>query len=91
MITLIIEYHVNAASEHSFIEYMDALTQYSQKDEGCLFYQYYQQPHNPSIFLLLEEWSSQEFLNLHAEKEHFKRLVPELVKISQSNKRRFEN
>jgi len=42
------------------------------RDEGCLFYDLYQDNADPTLFYFLEKWRSDELLDKHLETEHLK-------------------
>lgn len=90
MITLNIEYRIASGKETEFLELMHELTLASQKDAGCLRYQYYLHPERKDIVVLWEQWENQEMLTLHGQQEHFIRIVPQIRAISEATKNRFQ-
>jgi quinol monooxygenase YgiN len=50
----------------------------TRQEDGCLSYELLQQTDDPTRFVLVEEWESQEHLDAHTRTEHFTRLVAEL-------------
>ena len=47
-------------------------------DKGCVRYMMYKDTSDPLHFVMLEEWESQEALDVHMEAQHFVELVPKL-------------
>jgi len=59
----------------------DAITP-SNNEEGCMIYEFLQDPFDPDSFTFYEKWRSREDLELHFEEPHFKEFaekVPELI------------
>lgn len=90
MITLNIEYRIEAGKEREFLELMRELAEASQKDKGCLRYQYYLHPQRTDRVFLWEQWENQEMLSLHGQQPHFVRIVPLMREISTAEKHRFQ-
>lgn len=44
----------------------------SQAEPGCLRYDFYQSPDDPSTIVFFEEWESREILDAHFGEPHFK-------------------
>ncbi|MBK5722957.1 antibiotic biosynthesis monooxygenase [Dysgonomonas sp. Marseille-P4677] len=49
-----------------------AVVQSSQEEEGCISYNLHQDIANPTKFIMLEEWESQDAINFHNNTDHFK-------------------
>jgi len=49
----------------------DAITP-SNNEEGCMIYEFLQDPFDPDSFTFYEKWRSREDLELHFEEPHFK-------------------
>lgn len=49
-----------------------AVREPSQKEAGCLRYDFYQSPDTPTNIVFFEEWESREILTAHFAEEHFK-------------------
>lgn len=50
----------------------------TKKENGCISYALYQDEKNSRLVALMEEWESNEALDLHMQTEHFLTLVPKL-------------
>lgn len=49
-----------------------AIVQGSQEEEGCISYNLHHDINDPTTFVMLEEWQSQEAINFHNATEHYK-------------------
>ncbi|SHH10944.1 Quinol monooxygenase YgiN [Anaerosphaera aminiphila DSM 21120] len=50
----------------------------SQKEEGCIVYEVYQDLDSEFGLCIYEEWEGIEYLAAHQETEHFIKLVPQI-------------
>ena len=48
----------------------------TRQENGCIKYELFQDVKDPAILTVIEEWESQEALDLHMKTEHFTRIVP---------------
>ncbi len=55
----------------------------SQKEEGCLMYELYENKSNPQVLMLCETWTSQEAVDKHTDTEHFKTNAPLMEELAQ--------
>jgi len=54
----------------------------SRNEEGCIVYEFLQDPFDPDSFTFYEKWRSRHDLDLHFEEPHFKefeKTFPELI------------
>lgn len=68
--------------EKAIMLYED-LVSLSRLEEGCVFYDLFQDDENPRILAVFEEWESREALLHHQTSEHFKRIVPLLGELTE--------
>ena len=61
----------------------EELVTLTRKENGCISYRLFQDITNPRLLALIEEWKSDEALDLHLQTEHFKRLVPKLNELTE--------
>lgn len=47
----------------------------SQEEEGCISYNLHQDVSDSTKFVMIEEWKSQDAINIHNETEHYKTFV----------------
>ena len=61
---------------------MSAMATETQKEEGCVTYQFYEDITTPNRFVVYEIWESAETLKAHGESAHmaeFRKLIPDAV------------
>ena len=82
MLILIAKFKTKPECRKQMIELAkDAITP-SNNEEGCMIYEFLQDPFDPDSFTFYEKWRSREDLELHFEEPHFKEFaekVPELI------------
>lgn len=49
-----------------------AIVQGSQEEEGCISYNLHQDINDPTTFIMLEEWQSQDAIDFHNATDHYK-------------------
>ena len=57
------------------------LIEETRKENGLISYELYQDNENPNIMAIIEKWESQQALDVHAQTQHYKRLVPQLAEL----------
>lgn len=80
MIKVVAKHYVFSDKVEEVIELSKELVAATVKEEGCISYGMYQDVKDSTILTMLEEWESVEALKKHSESEHFKTLVPKIVK-----------
>jgi len=80
MITIIAKSIVKKEMKEQFKEKAAELVDLSNKEEGCISYNLYENMENNNIMAFIEEWKDKEAIRLHNNTEHFKTIVPELAK-----------
>jgi quinol monooxygenase YgiN len=71
-----------AEKREDFLAVIGPLVKASNEEAGCISYRFYEDPLVPNDFIFVEEWESQESLDLHNKEPHFEafaRALPELV------------
>lgn len=63
----------------------EALVKETRKEDGCISYNLFRDKKEPSILTMIEEWESQEHLDMHMKTEHFTTIVPMLGKLRKSS------
>jgi len=58
------------------IKLYEELVEKSRNEEGCISYYLFQDKKVETILTIIEEWESEEALQVHQNTEHFKRIVP---------------
>lgn len=86
-VSLIIE---DEEKRERVIEIVKELVAFSLRDKGCIDYDLYCSLTNDDRLMIMETWESREALKAHSETEHFKRLVPEMKKLTNTITTEFE-
>ena len=64
--------------KEDILKALHAVTNGTRKEEGNISYVLHQDIHNPLIFIILEEWKSQEAINFHQQTPHYLALKKDL-------------
>ena len=64
-----------------FLEIFKGMIEPTQKENGYIEYEMYQDEENPALFIVLEKWETKEDFDNHLQSEHFKKIVPEMMKL----------
>lgn len=67
-----------------------ALTDYSQKHEGCIAYDVFQSATRPGIFMICETWTDAAALDKHSSTPEFKKYSPMMRQCGQMKVEKFE-
>lgn len=86
-VSLLIE---DSSLQKQLIETATELVELSLHDKGCISYDLFKSTTADDRFLIYETWDNEEDLKQHMSTEHFKRLVPELEKLSTMTLERFD-
>jgi quinol monooxygenase YgiN len=68
-----------------------ALTELSQKHEGCIAYDVFQSATRPDVFMICETWKDPESLDKHSATPEFKKYSPMMRQCGQMKVERFNN
>ncbi len=82
MIILIAEFKTKPETRDKMIEISEPMVALSNREEGCISYEFLQNPFDTNSFKFVERWRSQKDLDLHFEKAYFKNFTqkfPELL------------
>ena len=55
----------------------------SQKENGNVYYEYYNHPTDPSRMAIIEVWQNPDVLKVHEATVHFTTLLPQIVKLAE--------
>lgn len=67
-----------------------ALTEISQKEEGCVSYDIFESATRPEVLMFCETWSSPEALEAHAKSEAFAKYAGEINALAKMKIEKFE-
>jgi quinol monooxygenase YgiN len=69
---------IKPGSEAAFIEAAKSIIESSNKEEGCLFYQLYQDPYQKTNFIFVEKYRNQAAVDFHFGTTYFKEFGPKI-------------
>lgn len=78
MIKVVAKSYAKGENIEKILELTREMVENTVKEEGCIKYEFFQDIKAPKVMLIIEEWESEEALNLHMASEHFKRIIPQL-------------
>jgi Uncharacterized conserved protein len=81
MIKIIAEFFIKPDSVEEAVSFAKELVAETQKEAGCIEYNLFTDDKDKSHLVIVEEWESQEVLDIHSSSEHFSRLVPAIGKL----------
>jgi len=64
-----------------FLDVFKGMIGPTKKERGYIEYEMYQNEEDPSLLIVLEKWESKEDFDNHIKSEHFKKIVPEMMKL----------
>ncbi len=77
MITIIAKMVVKKDKIDEFKNLAEKLVRESRKEAGCISYSLFEDIHDGNILTFIEEWQSQEAIELHNNSKHFLEIVPQ--------------
>ncbi len=78
MIVIVSKNTVKEGKVEEFKNLTKELIELSQKEEGCIEYDLYQDIKNPNVLTFIEKWESKEAIEKHKNSEHFTSTVPKI-------------
>jgi quinol monooxygenase YgiN len=82
MLILIAKFRTKPERRKQMMEMSKGMLGPSRSEEGCIVYEFLQDPFDPDSFTFYEKWRSRRDLDLHFEEQHFKEFekkFPELI------------
>ena len=82
MLILIAKFRTKPECRKRMIEISKGMLAPSSGEDGCIVYEFLQDPFDPDAFTFYEKWRSRQDLDLHFEEPHFKefeKAFPELI------------
>lgn len=82
MLIVIAKFRAKTEHRNRMMEMSKGMLAPSRGEEGCIVYEFLQNPFDPDSFTFYERWKSRHDLDLHFEEAHFKefeRKFPELI------------
>lgn len=71
MLILIAKFRTKPGSRQKMIEMAKGLLEPSRSEDGCIVYEFLQDPFDQDSFTFYERWRSMKDLELHFEEPHF--------------------
>jgi len=78
MIKVVAKSYAKGENIEKILELTKEMVEITVKEEGCIKYEFFQDIKDPKVMLMIEEWESEEALNLHMAAEHFRRIIPQI-------------
>ena len=78
MVCLVVNIEVQDGKQDEMLALVKPLVEASQKEEGCIEYNFYQQLDSPTSFAFIEKWKDQAALDFHEKQDHFTYAVPKM-------------
>lgn len=85
MITITAKCKLIEGKKEEFIKLAKELVEESNKENGCISYNLYEDINDENIVTFIEVWGSSEDINKHNNSEHFKNIVPKLSKLQKED------
>ena len=82
MLIVIVKFRTKTGLRDDMINLAKAAITPSRNEEGCILYEFLEDPYDLGSFTFYEKWRSREDLELHFEEPHFKEFAqhsPELI------------
>jgi quinol monooxygenase YgiN len=82
MLILIAKFKTKPERRKQMMEMSKGMLAPSRSEEGCILYEFLQNPFDPDSFTFYEKWRSRRDLDLHFNMPHFKefeKIFPELI------------
>ena len=82
MLIVIAKFRTKPEKRQQMIDMAKGLLEPSRSEDGCIVYEFLQDPFDQDSFTFYERWRSREDLELHFEESHFKKFdmtVHELI------------
>ncbi len=84
MITIVAKNLIKQEKIEEFKSLAEKLINESRKEKGNVSYNLYQDANNSKILSFIEEWESQDAINIHNKSIHFTTIVPQFAELKES-------
>lgn len=78
MIVIVAKNYIAEGKADEFKALAKPLIAASRKEEGCISYSLFEDIHDKNILTFIEEWKSEEAIQIHNNSPHFTSIVPAL-------------
>lgn len=83
MIKVVAKFIIKQGMTDKFLAAVPHVIAETNKEEGCIAYDLFQDLLDSNIFAMIEEWGSQDALNRHMQTKHFLDLQPLMAEITE--------
>ena len=87
MIKIIVRNKIRQGRKAEFLVLVKELVEESRREEGNMAYGLWQDRSDPDILTFVEDWKDQAAIDAHNATEHFKRIVPLMIKLADAEQR----
>lgn len=67
------------------IKMYDEMIDETRKENGCISYEFFRDVNDPNTVIMIEEWENEDCFNAHSETSHFKKIIPQIIELQESN------
>lgn len=89
MIRLLVKKYIKPEYKSEYLELVKKLVEETRKEKGCVEY-YLNHNNEDNIAFFIELWEDNQALEEHKESKHFKKYVPLLEKMCETEKAKLE-
>jgi quinol monooxygenase YgiN len=73
---------IQDAKRDEFLALCREMVEATRKEDGCIAYDLCESADEPGAVAFIEAWESKDTLDAHMQSEHFKRIIPQIGKLS---------
>jgi len=84
MITIVAKNSIKQGKADEFKVLAEKLINESRKESGNISYNLYEDVKNCNILTFIEEWESEDAINIHFNSKHFTSIVPKFAELGES-------
>lgn len=85
MLILHAKFRIKSENTEEMLSLAKGMLEPSNNEEGCMSYEFFQDPYAKNYFIFVETWRSREDLDLHFEMPYFKEFDDRVTRIVEEN------
>jgi quinol monooxygenase YgiN len=85
MITIVARSIIKEDKVKEFKKLAEELVRESQKEDGCISYDLYEDIKEANAFTFIEEWKDMDAIEKHNNADHFTTIVPQFVELREDS------
>ena len=89
MVSVVVTYFVKPGKKEEYLDAVKVLIEKTHQEEGCVFYDLFENPENPAALTLVEVWKDQAALDYHMGMDYFLKSVEVLTPLREDHRERF--